>query len=457
MLRVLGHIVPREGVVVAAGEMFFGGISIYLALWVTASAAASPKFAPLSPLSIVFGLIVCFAATAAILGLYRTKAIAERYSLAAKGLLAGLLGLLTIAVLPQLLHPGIQITSGTNQLAALAVPLAWLACLAATQAAVSVAIQHRLLARRILIVAPPGQVARFESFVASGGCRRFEEIRLVEADHDGSGVCLTPEALRRERIWAVVVATGNGSSVPASALLDLRLSGIRVLSEAAFWEHEGCWIDVDSADVSWVLDREGFRHGHLAEVAKRLFDLVLAAVLVVLAAPLMAVVAILIKWESPGPALYRQQRVGLHGRPFTLYKFRSMRADAEAGGVPQWATIADPRVTQVGRFIRSSRIDELPQLFNVLRGEMSIVGPRPERPYFVDDLVNRIPFYAQRHCVKPGITGWAQVNAPYGGSIEEAHDKLRYDLYYVKNRGLLLDCWIVVCTVRVVLFREGAR
>jgi exopolysaccharide biosynthesis polyprenyl glycosylphosphotransferase len=176
-----------------------------------------------------------------------------------------------------------------------------------------------------------------------------------------------------------------------------------------------------------------------------------------LAVPLMAVTAIAVRLDSKGPVLYRQKRVGLRGRSFMLLKFRSMRVDAEAGGLPRWAARGDARVTRVGAFIRSTRIDELPQLLNVLRGDMSLVGPRPERPHFVEQLAELIPFYDKRSYVKPGLTGWAQVNYPYGASVEDAREKLAYDLYYVKNRGLFLDLLVLLATVRVILFREGAR
>ena len=173
--------------------------------------------------------------------------------------------------------------------------------------------------------------------------------------------------------------------------------------------------------------------------------------------PLLLIVAVLIKLDSRGPALYRQERVGFEGKTFTLYKFRSMRRDAELAGVPEWASIDDPRTTRIGRFIRFTRIDELPQLFNVLRGDMSIIGPRPERPYFVNRLATEIPFYSARHCVKPGITGWAQVNAPYGASTEDTRTKLRYDLYYIKHCSFRLDVLILLRTIRVIVLQEGAR
>ena len=189
---------------------------------------------------------------------------------------------------------------------------------------------------------------------------------------------------------------------------------------------------------------------------RRLRDITGSLLLLFLTLPLCLLVACLIKLESRGPVMYRQERVGLHGKVFTLLKFRSMRQDAEARG-PAWAQQQDPRVTRVGAFIRRTRIDELPQLINVLKGEMGFVGPRPERPHFVDQLAEVIPFYRDRACVKPGITGWAQVNYPYGASIEDARQKLSYDLYYVKHRNLFLDVLILFATVRVILFQEGAR
>lgn len=194
-----------------------------------------------------------------------------------------------------------------------------------------------------------------------------------------------------------------------------------------------------------------------ADFIKRLTDLLIGCSLIAFTLPLMMLVALAIKYDSPGSVFYRQERVGLNGRRFALLKFRSMRQDAEADGRPVWAAARDDRITRVGGFIRCTRIDELPQLLNVLRGDMSLVGPRPERPHFVDHLGNVIPSYDKRHAVLPGITGWAQVNYPYGASVEDARQKLVYDLYYVANRSLLLDLRILFATVGVVIFRKGAR
>jgi exopolysaccharide biosynthesis polyprenyl glycosylphosphotransferase len=202
--------------------------------------------------------------------------------------------------------------------------------------------------------------------------------------------------------------------------------------------------------------RDVRRHGKGADAVRRVRDVALSLVLLCATLPLLLIVACLVKLESPGPVLYRQERVGLQGRCFCLWKFRSMRTDAEANG-PIWAALRDPRVTRVGAFIRAHRIDELPQLINVLRGEMALVGPRPERPSFVEQLVEVLPSFAERTRVPPGLTGWAQVNYPYGASVEDARIKLEYDLHYINERSLLLDLRILARTVSVVLHRSGAR
>ena len=232
---------------------------------------------------------------------------------------------------------------------------------------------------------------------------------------------------------------------------------MKIYSAGAFYENHLGRIDLDMLSASEWLMTPGFPAGGLTAVLKRLSDIIVGLALLSLTLPLMALTMLAIKIDSPGPVFYRQQRVGRFDKPFTLLKFRSMTADAEAGGNPVWAQRNDPRVTRVGRFIRATRIDELPQLVNVLVGEMSLVGPRPERPHFVEQLSRAIPFYRQRSYVKPGVTGWAQINFPYGASVEDAREKLAYDLYYVKNRSLLLDAAVLVSTVRVVLFGEGAR
>ncbi|MBX6392591.1 MAG: TIGR03013 family PEP-CTERM/XrtA system glycosyltransferase, partial [Burkholderiales bacterium] len=230
-----------------------------------------------------------------------------------------------------------------------------------------------------------------------------------------------------------------------------------VTTLSAFHERVGGEVPLDSLKLSWLIYGEGFRQNALRNFVKRLFDIVVASALLVLTLPIMLLTALVILLESGRPVIYRQERVGYAGKTFTLLKLRSMRVDAESDGRAVWAQENDPRITPFGRFIRRTRIDELPQLWNVLKGEMSFVGPRPERPVFVAALEAQLPYYAARHSVKPGLTGWAQVRYPYGASVEDATRKLQFDLYYVKNHSLFLDLFILFETVRVVIFGEGAR
>jgi sugar transferase (PEP-CTERM system associated) len=244
--------------------------------------------------------------------------------------------------------------------------------------------------------------------------------------------------------------------LPVRELLRAKLSGVRVEDVNTVYERLTGKLMVEDLRPSWLIFSDDFRASRLTRQTKRAFDTLLAFVGLVIAAPLMVLVAVAVWLESGSPVLYRQERIGQHGRRFMLNKFRSMRHDAE-GGTPIWASESDARVTAVGSVLRRMRFDELPQLWNVLRGDMSFVGPRPERSYFVSQLAAQIPFYEQRHAVKPGITGWAQVKYRYGASLEDSLEKLRYDLYYVKHLSLPFDLTILFDTVKVVLFAKGAR
>jgi sugar transferase (PEP-CTERM system associated) len=255
----------------------------------------------------------------------------------------------------------------------------------------------------------------------------------------------------------VAVREQRGGVLPLRQLVDCRLRGIRITCLPSFYERVCGEIPIDSLKAGWLMYSDGFRQGMARRMVKRSFDFVAALALLTVALPIMVVTGIAIAMESSGPILLRQERVGVGGRTFRLLKFRSMRKDAEKDGVPQWASSHDSRITRVGHFIRRSRVDELPQIFNVLKGEMSFVGPRPERPFFMSQLIEEIPFYGARHSIKPGLTGWAQVRYSYGSSKEDAMRKLQFDLYYVKNHTLFLDLLILIGTVRVVLSGQGAR
>jgi len=266
-----------------------------------------------------------------------------------------------------------------------------------------------------------------------------------------------PRIIATHDVNRVVVSLADRrGAFPSRDLLQAKLSGVRVEDAATIYERITGKILTEGLKPSWLIFSDGFCTSRVTRAIKRAVDIVLAGVGLVLAAPLIVVTAFLVKIGSPGPVLYRQERVGENGRIFELYKFRSMRADAE-DGTPIWAKENDDRVTGVGRFIRLTRLDEMPQLWNVLRGDMSFVGPRPERPYFVDQLAAVIPFYMERHTVKPGVTGWAQVKYRYGASIEDAMEKLRYDLYYVKHLSIVFDLTIVIDTVKVILSGKGAQ
>jgi sugar transferase (PEP-CTERM system associated) len=273
-----------------------------------------------------------------------------------------------------------------------------------------------------------------------------------------SGRSLTDIVLQ-ERIDEIVVALSErrGGSMPLRELLDCKLHGVRVVDMATHFEKTLGQIRRDSVSAGWLIFGNGFEQGLMRTAVKRLFDMVCASALILITWPVMMFTAIFIKLESKGPVLYFQERVGLNGRIFRVVKFRSMCANAEMDGQPRWAAAGDARVTRVGRRIRKLRIDELPQLFSVLGGDMSLVGPRPERPFFVDQLTRELPYYAVRQSVKPGVTGWAQVRYHYGASVEDAAEKLQYDLYYVKNHSLFLDLVVLFETVGVVLLGKGAQ
>jgi sugar transferase (PEP-CTERM system associated) len=245
--------------------------------------------------------------------------------------------------------------------------------------------------------------------------------------------------------------------LPVEELLECRLQGIQVTDYLAFWEREAAQIDITRAGAGWLAFAEGFRVNLARRAAKRFIDIVVSLAVLILLSPVVLLFYALIRLESPGSAIYRQKRVGLNGRVFEILKLRSMYQDAERDGIPQWASQNDDRTTRVGRFIRMARIDEIPQVINVLKGEMSFIGPRPERPEFVEKLKKEISFYDLRHRVRPGITGWAQVSYKYGASVEDAMKKLAYDLYYVKNGDMVLDLAILVQTVRVIFFAHGSR
>lgn len=321
--------------------------------------------------------------------------------------------------------------------------------------------------RRLLVLGAGPRAARIRSLAAEKG------VGFIVVGHVAMNDCepVIPTAINRVHIEnlaehatllnaseVVLALEERRNALPLNDLIRVKTTGVHVNELTSFLERETGRVDLDTVNPSWLIFSDGFSSGRrLSSFAKRLFDIGVSLALLVLSLPLIIVAAIIVKLESKGPAFFRQTRVGLYGEPFELIKLRSMREDAEVPGEAVWAQKNDPRITRVGHFIRKTRIDELPQVWSVLKGDMSFVGPRPERPQFVADLETQLNYYAERHMVKPGITGWAQINYPYGASLEDARHKLEYDLYYAKNYTPFLDVLILLQTIRVILWPEGAR
>jgi sugar transferase (PEP-CTERM system associated) len=297
-----------------------------------------------------------------------------------------------------------------------------------------------------------------ENYLLSGYVRCSDELSKVPSDwilENSGGIY---ETVKRERVDKIVVSLSERRGVfPFQEVMACKLAGVEVMEAPSFYEQVTGKLFLEGINPSWIIFSDGFNVSRVRKVLKRGIDLLCASIGMVLTVPFLPLIALAIKIDSPGPVFYRQERVGEKEKNFFLYKLRTMRADAESESGAVWAQKNDTRVTRLGAFLRKCRIDELPQFFNILCGEMSMVGPRPERPEFVSKLKESIPYYSERHFVKPGVTGWAQVRYQYGASVEDAMEKLRFDLYYIKNLSLVFDFLIILETIQVVLFRRGAR
>lgn len=318
------------------------------------------------------------------------------------------------------------------------------------------------LKRRILVLGAGDLAAKIDGleregrafgFVSAGYYRTANEPSKISSNRIFANDEDLAHVAEREKVDEIVVAvTDRRQQLPIESLVDCGFRGVAITDYSTFWERETRQVDLETLHRGWMLFSSGFPGGRRQQLVKRTFDISVSLVALAFLMPLILATAIAIRLDSPGPIFYRQRRVGYGGEPFYLLKFRSMRQDAEQDGVPRWAADGDDRVTSVGAFIRQVRIDEIPQFVNVLKGEMSFVGPRPERPYFVDQLAEQIPFYRERFRVKPGITGWAQLNYPYGASVHDATQKLQYELYYIKYCSLMLDAVILLQTARVIFW-----
>jgi sugar transferase (PEP-CTERM system associated) len=435
---------------------FYAGVYIRFAGDLT---AAQLSVGVLVPRAVVFA--VCVALGLLAVGLYRVQpsfARGETFLRICAGLLLG--GFANMAVFYVI--PGVFTGRGSLAVALLAA----LIIIGLVRYVFYALIGSRGLRKNILVLGR-GTVASSLARLCGGlGQSSFDIVGYIAAPCDNvslSSACVPlikePESLlacsRENRVDELVVALDNRREYfPARMLLDCRINGLKVTEALTFIERETGKLDLRTLRPAWLIFERGFRHGSRSRVLKRVFDLVSASALLCIVFPalLVAALGILVESKGRGGLLYRQRRVGLRGETFEMLKLRSMVPDAEEHSGPQWSSGDDPRVTRMGVLIRRLRIDELPQIFNILRGDMSFVGPRPERPEFVDDLMDEIPFYDERHCVKPGLTGWAQLCYPYGASVEDARQKLQYDLYYVKNQGLLFDLLILLQTLDVVIW-----
>jgi sugar transferase (PEP-CTERM system associated) len=461
MLRLFRHHIPLSSVL----QLLFDGVLFFAAMMTAAWTQMGPYGAEIPSYvapAVIFSVVMTCVGAA--LGLYQRDETASAGVFIGRALLAVTAGFATAYMAMQMLPAG-QGLKGATWLASL---YAFIGLLATRRAARWIS-PLSSPSTRVLVVGTGSDAIEVAHVLRERGAHGSEVVGFYETA-DSPALTQVPgrifsrssgllELVQRLAIDEVIVAVKEqrGGVLPIRELLESRVRGVRVLDLPGFFERIRGEVPISSLKASWLIYGQGFAQDSVRTLVKRVFDFVSATILLLLALPLMLAAAIAIRLESRGPIIYRQERIGHGGRTFWCLKFRSMRADAEADGVAQWAGRNDERVTRVGRFIRKYRIDELPQLVNVLRGDMSLVGPRPERPCFVDQLKEQIRFYDLRHSVKPGLTGWAQVRYSYGSSVEDATRKLQFDIYYVKNHSLFLDLIILVETVRVVLFGEGAR
>ncbi len=413
-----------------------------------------------------FGQLLTFAASVQVaamaVGVYGPDALQSLRFAIARFLVAVSLGVIFQSVMAFAL-PGMTLWR-SNSLYAMVLAFFFLAF---SRALLGTLIGGEAFKRRLLVLGAGKRAQRIKELEAKPGSG-FLVVGYIAMNENKRVI---PEAINRDAIYnlgdfvvkmgaseVVLAIEERRNAIPLDDLLRIKTTGVHVNEISSFLERETGRVDLDSVNPSWLIFSDGFSSGRrLSGIAKRLFDILASSALLLFTAPIIFLFAILVKLESRGPAFYRQVRVGLFGQPYSVVKLRSMRSDAEVEGKAVWATKDDDRITLVGKFIRKVRIDELPQTWNVLKGEMSFVGPRPERPEFVADLETQLSYYAERHMVKPGITGWAQINFPYGASIEDSRHKLEYDLYYAKNYTPFLDILILLQTIRVVLWPDGAR
>jgi sugar transferase (PEP-CTERM system associated) len=464
-IRVFSHYLQLPQVLLAAAEMSALAAAPYIGALIRfrgSISAVEHTGSTLSLRALVFALLggVCLIA----MGLYSARQRAKMAGLLVR-IAASIAGATMLMALVSYAVPSLAVGRGWLGLtAAIALIL-----VITVRTILNRFIDEEVFKRRVLVYGAGKQALSLSRLRRRSDQRGFKIVAYIGSGDQEPSVALErivqPDGalldyVREQQIDEVVIAMDDRRrAFPVHELLECRLGGIDVIDIVSFLERETGKVRLDVLNPSWLIFSDGFRRDLLRQVSERVFDIITAASLLSLTWPVMLLTALAILAEDGlrSPVFYRQRRVGLEGREFSVLKFRSMRPDAERDGQPRWADAADARVTRVGSFMRKVRIDELPQLINVLKGEMGFVGPRPERPEFVAELSEQIPYYRERHCVKPGITGWAQLCYPYGSSAHDATEKLQYDLYYVKNHSLLFDLAILLQTVEVVLLGKGGR
>jgi sugar transferase (PEP-CTERM system associated) len=455
MFRIFRHYVSGLALILFAGDIAV----IVAACYLTELSSAWPGYGHFVFRTLEIGLVITFILY---LGdLYQPRQALGRWELSARMLTYQATAALVLAAVGFAI-PALRL----SRTALVGVFLLSTPGLMIWRAALLGAWSQQQMTLRVLVLGT-GQVGRLIAGLEPTSARPFRIIGYLDdapgaADMVPEGYALLGkiqdlDALVEEtRPDVVVIAQlDRRGCFPTQALLECRLRGIRVEDWPTFYEKAEGKILVTAVRPSWLIFSDGFVKTPRTEIIKRLFDITLSLLGLTLSLPLMMLAAAAVKLDSSGPMLYRQPRLGKNGCVFILNKFRSMRQDAEKDTGPVWSGQRDPRITRVGNFLRRTRLDELPQLYNVLVGHMSFIGPRPERPEFVAELQKQIPYYMERLAVKPGLTGWAQVKYPYGSTVEDAVEKLQYDLYYIKNLSLFLDLLIVLSTVQVVLFARG--
>jgi sugar transferase (PEP-CTERM system associated) len=461
MIRLFKHYIPHSVLLLGLLDIILLGFSSELAWqvrarqWGVDSGELADRLMPLGMIVVVIWLAMIA------VGVYGPKALLSLRYAGARLLVAISLGIIALAVIDFIL-PGM---TSQRSLLFYVMGLA-IIVLVADRVLLSSFLGSSAFRRRVMVLGAGDRAQRLRQlgdrpesgFVIVSYISMSDEQRVVEEAIARSAIHDLGRFVENLGVSEVVLALQERrNSLPLNDLLRIKTKGVHVNDFSSFMERETGRVDLDTVNPSWLIFSDGFSSGRmLSSAVKRIFDIVASLGLLLFTIPLIAIFAMLVKLDSKGPAFFRQQRVGLYGQPFNLVKLRSMRTDAEKDGA-KWAEENDPRITRLGRFIRKVRIDELPQTWSVLTGQMSFVGPRPEVPQFVDSLQEDIPFYGERHMVKPGITGWAQVNYPYGASTEDSRRKLEYNLYYAKNYTPFLDFVILLQTVRVILWPEGAR